>query len=120
MSNAVYKGWRDENGTHVVVVRSNRKSPLRHIEYHSEDFSWGYSGSGPADLALSILAHHLGETWVNGPYIKRLRIFHKQPLCLQFHQAFKRDVISALDGNEFEISSNQVNDWLLKQEKPEV
>ena len=37
--------------------------PLPHIMRHSPTgFSWGYSGSGPADAALSILAHHFGET----------------------------------------------------------
>jgi hypothetical protein len=35
--------------------------PLRHVVKHSPSgFSWGYGGSGPADLALSILVDALG------------------------------------------------------------
>lgn len=37
------------------------RSPLPHLVRHSPDgFEIGYGGSGPADLARSILAHHLG------------------------------------------------------------
>lgn len=36
------------------------RSPLPHLVRHSPTgFGIGYGGSGPADLALSILAHHL-------------------------------------------------------------
>lgn len=35
--------------------------PVPHVKWHSPaGFEFGYGGSGPADLALSILAHHLG------------------------------------------------------------
>jgi hypothetical protein len=35
--------------------------PLAHVVRHSPDgLEWGYGGSGPADLALSILCDHLG------------------------------------------------------------
>ena len=43
----------------VDVDGENR--PLSHVRHHSENFEYGYGGSGPADLALSILADHFGE-----------------------------------------------------------
>lgn len=42
------------NGTTTV-------KPLTHYPYHSTGLEFGYGGSGPADLALAILADHFGE-----------------------------------------------------------
>lgn len=120
----IYRGKRTEDGVKVemVNVTGGKKAvkPLRHVNYHSPDgFEWGYPGSGPADLALSILAHHLGEYWVNGAYLRRMRAGQKAPLCWQFHQDFKNDVIARFYGSAFEITSMDVHNWLMKQEKPE-
>ena len=65
-----YEGTRvsiPSHGTQVKVVGVNKENfewerPLPHIERHSPDgFEWGYGGSGPADLALSMLAHASGS-----------------------------------------------------------
>jgi len=59
----IYKGKRlgptmNSPGVEVTV---NGK-PLKHRVYHSPTgFEWGYLGSGPADLALSILWNFLGK-----------------------------------------------------------
>lgn len=114
-----YQGTRNENNETTVTYQLQGKSPkpLRHVNYHSPDgFEWGYGGSGPADLALSILAHHLGETWVNGPYLRNLKITATAPLCWKFHQDFKRDVIARFDRGSWELTSKEVGAWLLKQE----
>jgi hypothetical protein len=62
-----YKGYSEDAGSAmgpaVVFVEEEEQPPyrLKHEVRHSPDgFSWGYSGSGPADLARSILADHLG------------------------------------------------------------
>lgn len=48
----LFEVLREENGIRL---------PLEHKKHHSEDgFAWGYSGSGPADLARSILWDALG------------------------------------------------------------
>jgi hypothetical protein len=61
-----YTGHRLKDDQLLVVVKDQRVFPrfdeLRHIQYHSTGFEWGYEGSGPADLALSILADYLSET----------------------------------------------------------
>ena len=59
MSKKTYRGERFNAGDLTVVTVNGR--PLEHIVRHSPDgFEWGYGGSGPADLALSIVADHLG------------------------------------------------------------
>lgn len=45
-----------------VVMGKGVEIPLPHIKKHSPDgFEWGYAGSGPAELALAILAYVTGE-----------------------------------------------------------
>lgn len=56
-----YKGYANRDGpagSLVTVVTSNGETPLPHLMQHSPDgFAWGYSGSGPSDLARSIIGH---------------------------------------------------------------
>jgi hypothetical protein len=56
----LYRGWRMADGTHVAVVTDGelRPLPLRlDLANHSPTgFEWGYAGSGPAQLALALLA----------------------------------------------------------------
>lgn len=70
---------------------------LAHDCHHSPNgFEWGYHGSGPADLARSILKDHLGFV----------------PSC---YQAFKRDVIATFDKDGFTLSHSDIVEWLDKQ-----
>ena len=59
-----YAGHHIAQGTLVTVTRSGRSRPLD-TSYDlgnnsSTDFSWGYNGSGPAQLALAILTDYFG------------------------------------------------------------
>lgn len=61
-----YTGKILSNGQKVVIVTIEGAPPtvrytLPHIMVHSAGLEWGYGGSGPHDLALSILADYLGE-----------------------------------------------------------
>ncbi len=62
--------------------------PSQKIRNHSPDgFSWGYGGSGPAQLALAVVLKLTGKT--------------------DSYQKFKWDVISGLPlGSDFEIEFN--------------
>lgn len=65
-SNAViYRGYgnqRSAGGRLIVVDVGGDLSPLPHQSRHSPGgMSWGYSGSGAADLARSLLIHALGD-----------------------------------------------------------
>lgn len=63
-------------------------------------FQWGYGGSGPAQLALAILADFLRD----------------DQEALQYYQNFKWNIIAQLPINtEFELSGQKIYDWLLKQ-----
>jgi hypothetical protein len=71
--------------------------PLHHRLRHSPDgFSWGYGGSGPSDLARSILWDVFDEAPTNWLYI-----------------AFKNDVIARLDQNKgWVITEADIRKWV--------
>lgn len=49
-------------GQSVFVCTNGVYRKLEHVDLHSPDgFNWGYGGSGPADLALSILTDMYGR-----------------------------------------------------------
>jgi hypothetical protein len=68
---------------HVALVEYGRERPLpqrQDVYNHSPDgFSWGYQGSGPAQLALAILCDAIGPNE-----------------AVRWHQDFKRDHIAKL------------------------
>ena len=59
-----YAGHHTAQGTLVTVTRSGRTKPLDPGydlgNNPPTDFSWGYNGSGPAQLALAILTDYFG------------------------------------------------------------
>lgn len=58
-------------GAPVVVVEGNLRTPLPQRGYRSLDgFSWGYNGSGPMDLALSLLTDAVGPDLAHDNYIE--------------------------------------------------
>src|SRR5204862_6265890 len=76
----------DEGGPGRVTVAGE---PLKHVVHHSPDgFQWGYGGSGPADLALSILSA------VIGPETERVEIWSGTcgARAWRLHHAFKSNV----------------------------
>lgn len=82
----IYRGYRDNFGAQVAILESGRivrALPLRLDLYnHSPTgFEWGYGGSGPAQLALALLADVLGD----------------ERRAIKLHQKFKWKVIAALN-----------------------
>jgi hypothetical protein len=72
--------------------------PVRHFVRHSPTgFQWGYGGSGPADLARSILLDALGE-WEK-ERVERL------------YQDFKWKFIAPIQGN-LEIREEEIMAWV--------
>lgn len=80
--------WR-ENG----IARAD----IPHYHRHSEGFEWGYSGSGPADLAYSVL------TYFYGPAVGQ-----------EFYQSFKREVIASIphDAQEYLLAADEIAHWV--------
>lgn len=86
---------RDEGGLQSVTVTDESGTrPLQHRVRHSPDgFQWGYGGSGPADLARSILWDHFGE---------------EPPPAL--YQAFKFDVVAGWpSGESWTLTSAEID-----------
>ena len=96
----IYKGRRlfPEEGTVSNVVVTVNSEPLKHRIYHSPDgFNWGYGGSGPADLARSILWDFIGAEPTPGLY-----------------QDFKFHFVSGWK-DKWEITSEEIQNWLDKR-----
>jgi hypothetical protein len=87
---------------------------LPHVILHSPTgFNCGYLGSGPADLALSILTHYFKE--VPQPESWPLKLEREEGSASKFYQQFKRDIIGSiiLDSNEsYDLRDEQIGHWL--------
>lgn len=63
--------------------------PSQEVRYHSEEFSWGYGGSGPAQLALAVMLHLTGISdgyqWFKWKYIAPLVM--DEPFKIMFTDA---------------------------------
>lgn len=92
-----------------VVVRSpdGTEVPLTHYRRHSPaGFSWGYGGSGPADLARSILIDFCGLT----PEQAGDRWQEHLPVS---YQMFKFDVIAKFpQEDDWELPESEVQRWV--------
>ena len=91
-----YRGGRSLDGA-VVTVADGRRERALDPRYDlkrlsSTGFEWTYEGAGPAQLALALLADHLGDD------ARALR------LC----DAFMRAVVAELD-NSWELTSADID-----------
>jgi hypothetical protein len=132
-SQFVYVGTRDEHNTARVEVVHNRggrvaRERLPHAIVHSPSgLEWGYTGSGPADLALSMLTHHLHvdaraveSAWHRAIYPTDAVEAGTVRELLRLHQDFKLSVISGQPREGFRITTEQVAaalDYLRRQER---
>jgi len=97
----IYCGWRDKSGNDKATVNGK---PLEHIKHHSPSgMNWGYGGSGPADLALSILTDFLEGD---------------KPQAMQWHQDFKWDFV-AFFRDSWSLTSTEIDAWLKGKKKNE-
>lgn len=90
-----------------VVIDNDGKvtsKKLIHVIRHSPTgMQFGYGGSGPADLALSILVHYfLSFKFEYQPAIKEADKYYGQ---------FKRDFVS-IPQEKLCITNRQIEDWL--------
>jgi hypothetical protein len=88
----VYRGGRSLEGA-VVTVDGKPLPPRYDLKRLSATgFEWTYEGAGPAQLALAILADHLGD----------------DRRALVLYEAFMRRVVAELD-NSWELTSNDID-----------
>ena len=109
-----YYGERDADGNCAVwVVEDHASSPTAEadelvtrdfplrldLRNHSPTgFEWGYGGSGPAQLALALLADAVGDEFAQTHY-----------------QEFKREVISAF-GASWSISAQEIRRFISQRD----
>jgi hypothetical protein len=86
-----YEGRRDYHMT-IVTVNGQPLDPRVDLWEHSSGFEWGYGGSGPAQLALALLADHLDDD--------------EQAVAL--HQEFKWAVVANLSRPTWTLTSDQI------------
>jgi hypothetical protein len=131
-----YRGRRRDVGDVVVTIFDNGRGPILldprlDLYNHSPNgFEWGYSGSGPAQLALAILADHLANhvedvyaicdargtdvirTIAHVPLavMKRFSLF--DTLAVMLHQEFKARTIARIEqaDNTFDLTDDDVSD----------
>ena len=113
----VYNIRRDPDGiVRCEVLDEGGATPLNHVAVHSPDgFEYGYAGSGPADLALSILADYFEEWDSTIPSKSYSERGAAVPNAWQFHQAFKFAMICGQNGEGFSITEGAVR-WWIRQE----
>ena len=93
-----YRGVRTPTGATVTACRDADPAPLVHIERHSPDgYEWGYHGSGPLDLAYSILCDFASPGLANAAY-----------------RQFAHRVIATLPHAEWTITARQISDFLVE------
>ncbi len=92
---------------------------LPHCAYHSQTgFETGYSGSGPADLALSILADHFHATPEQIEHVARhgfLGKSHGAEKALLFHQSVKFRFIACAElkpGESYVVTAGDIDAYI--------
>ena len=92
----LYEGVRTDSG--CVVTVDGRELPMRHeLRNHSPDGAeWGYGGSGPAQLALALLADATGD----------------DELAQGQYQRFKREVVAGFERDCFLITQAEIRCWI--------
>ncbi len=90
---------RDGRVVTVECPEAGNSYRLPHVCRHSPDgFNWGYGGSGPSDLALSILNDF---TW-SGEVAEML------------YQSFKWEFIAQLKRDEWILRGEDIHNWIVR------
>jgi hypothetical protein len=93
---AKYIANRSVSGTVVMVQTEKGREQLRPrfdlIRHHPVGFDWAHTGSGPAQLALALLAHASGD----------------DEFALEQYQIFQHEIIARLPKGGWELTSQQV------------
>ena len=88
----VYAGRREGRAV-IVTVEGRPLNPRLDLRNHSPTgFDWGYGGSGPAQLALALLADHLGN----------------DEEAMSLYQAFKFAVVAKLPKRGWTLTTEQI------------
>jgi hypothetical protein len=88
----IYEGGRSLDGA-VVTVDGRPLDPRFDLKrFSAMGFEWTYEGDGPRQLALALLADHLGD----------------DEKALDLTETFMREVVSVLD-NAWRLTSEEID-----------
>jgi len=96
----VYRGRRDPTAPvgeeYTVTVNGDECLPKRYdlLSASPSGFSWAFSGSGPSQLAIAILAHAYNDEFAKSRY-----------------QEFKREVVSELPEDGWTLTTADLDAW---------
>jgi hypothetical protein len=83
-------GWQDPNGGRGML---DARLDLRG---HSPDgFQWGYGGSGPAQLALALVADATGD----------------DELAQKVYQRFKDEIVAGMERDSWTLGAGEIQDF---------
>ena len=91
-----YEGRREGYAVDVTVNGIPLDPRLDLYNHSPTGFEWGYGGSGPAQLALAMLASHFGD----------------EAKALAIYQDFKREVVAGLPKRGWTLSSRDIDQAL--------
>lgn len=105
----ISEGGKGIGGIQVYIFYKGELESLKHWKRHSPTgFQIGYNGSGPADLARSILIDHFIRDGLNS-----IKAFKKvEPL----YQKFKFDIISN-QKEVLKITKREIEEWIEKNNR---
>jgi hypothetical protein len=99
-----YEGRREGHAV-LVTVNGRPLNPRLDLWNHSPTgFEWGYCGSGPAQLALAVLADHLAE----------------DRQALDIYQRFKWVVVAELPKKGWTLTSREIDQSIERIRRQEV
>lgn len=82
--------------SYQVEANGSPLDPRVDLHEHSSDgLAWGYAGSGPAQLALALLADALDDE-----------------TALEHYQRFKRHVVAELPDDGWRLSEADIREWM--------
>ena len=90
----IYEGIRTEDEAKVTV--DGRPLDMRlDLRLHADRPEWGYAGSGPAQLALALLADAIGDDE-----------------ALDYHQKFKKKVVAGFEREKWRLTQVEIRSWI--------
>jgi len=101
----IYEGKRTKDGCEVTVDGKPLPPRLDLWNHSPAGFEFGYGGSGPAQLALAILADFFE---VPTAYESDDRHHPSAERAIRLHQFFKFLVISGIKGDSFKLTADDV------------
>lgn len=90
--------FRDDTGAKIKRVYADGHDdllPQTTVRHSPTGFEWGYGGSGPADLALNILALFMGPNE-----------------AFTLHQEFKAEKIATMPLEGGDMTATEICDWI--------